>query len=60
MEITREQFEAYEAVRASGVTNMWNATLVCKLSNLEKKTVFEIMKRYKELEKQYPGVRRED
>ena len=59
MEITKEQFEAYEAVRSSGVTNMWAVNVVCDLSSLEKETVMAIMKSYGELVEKYPGVRKE-
>ena len=30
MEITKRQFKAYEMVRASGVTNMWNVDLASR------------------------------
>ena len=54
---TKEQFEAYEAVRESGVTNMFMVTTVCELSGLNKETVLAIMKHYDELNSIYPGVR---
>ena len=56
MEITKEQFQAYERVRQSGVTNMWDTRRVQRLSRLGKDTILEIMKRYKELMKEYPDV----
>lgn len=56
--ITKEQFEAYERVRSSGVTNMWNVTLVCELSNLTRPQVMEIIKSYDKLMVLYPGVRK--
>lgn len=56
-QITREQFEAYEEVRTSGVTNMWMTNLVSDLSGLEKDEILEIMKTYGDLTKQYPNVR---
>lgn len=57
MDITKEQFQAYERVRTSGVTNMWDTRRVCALSGLGKDTLLEIMQRYGELNVQYPDVR---
>jgi len=60
MEITKEDFEAYEAVRESGVTNMFMVSVVCSLSRLQREKVLEIMKTYDDLCKKYPDVRKED
>jgi hypothetical protein len=57
IEITEREFQAYEAVRASGVTNMWDVGFVCRLSGLKREKVFQIMKRYSELNDKYSGVR---
>ena len=57
-EITKEQFKAYEAVRVSGVTNMFMVSVVCDLSGLTKETVIAIMKQYGDLMVKYPGVRK--
>ena len=46
IEITKEMFEGYEAIRESGVTNMFNVTMVCKLSGLKREEVLEIMENY--------------
>jgi hypothetical protein len=46
LEISREQFKAYEAVRLSGVTNMFAVGLVGKLAGLTKDEVLTIMKNY--------------
>lgn len=51
--ITKEEFVAYEEVRESGVTNMFDVKTVSRLSELPKEKVFEIMKRYKELKDTY-------
>ena len=59
MEVTKQQFEAYERVRASGITNMWDVRRVKRLSGLSQATIHEIIKRYPELMKQYPDVRKE-
>mgnify|MGYP001160527562 CR=1 FL=1 len=61
MEITKEEFEDYERVRASGVTNMFDVRTVVELSNcLTRDKCLQIMKEYGELEKKYPNVRKED
>ena len=56
-EITQEEFQSYENVRESGVTNMYMVSVVEDLSGLEKDTIFEIMRHYSELNTKYPGVR---
>ncbi len=57
-DITREEFQAYEKVRARGVTNMFMVEVVEDLSGLEKDTIFEIMRHYSDLNAKYPGVRK--
>ena len=57
MEITKEEFKAYESVRSSGVTNMFDVATVKNLSGLSKEQIQFIMKQYTELTKQYPEVR---
>ena len=51
--ITQEQFEAYEDVRVSGVTNMFDVKTVGQLSGLEKEEIMSIMKNYGELKDKY-------
>ena len=58
-EITKEDFEAYEEVRVSGLTNMWMAHTVSEMSGLDREMVLEILKNYTALEKKYPDVRKE-
>jgi len=58
MEITKEEFEAYEKVRASGVTNMFAVNVVCELSGLDREKVMEIMKTYQKLMDKFPEVRK--
>jgi len=53
MVITKEQFLAYEDVRQSGVTNMFNVKVVNEMSGLDRETIFEIMKGYGKLAKKY-------
>ncbi len=57
-EITREEFQDYEDVRESGVTNMFDVGMVEDLSGLDRETIFAIMKQYSELNKKYPCVRK--
>ena len=56
--VTKQEFQAYEGVRASGVTNMWAVDLVCELSGLKMDECIEIMKHYTELDARYPDVRK--
>ena len=55
--VTKEDFEAYESVRSSGITNMYAIGTVSALSGLDREQVKEIMNRYEELDKEYPDVR---
>ena len=52
---TKEQFEDYVAIRNSGVTNMFDISMVCALSSegLTKGTCFYIMKHFAELAEEY-------
>lgn len=51
--ITKEQFEAYESVRQSGVTNMFDIKMVTLISGLTKDECLEIMKNYGKLKEEY-------
>lgn len=53
MPITKEEFWAYENVRRSGVTNMFDLVAVSRLSGLDRKTVLEIHKSYSTLKAEY-------
>lgn len=53
MKISQNEFEAYERVRQSGVTNMFDVRTVCELTGLERRVVLEIMQQYSELSKKY-------
>ena len=55
--ITEEMFAAYEAVRASGITNMFDLAVVCDHSGLSHEEALTIMKQYRALTEQYPNVR---
>jgi hypothetical protein len=58
-DITERDFEAYERVRKSGKTNMFDVGTVEMLSGLDRDTIMAIMKHYAALVKKYPGVRKE-
>jgi len=47
--INKQEFEAYQEVRESGITNMFNVSGVVRYSGLSRDKVFEIMKNYDEL-----------
>jgi len=57
--VTREEFQAYESVRVSGVTNMMDVRHVSELSDLGRETIITVIKNYTSLMEFYPGVRRE-
>jgi len=50
--ITKEKFEAYEEVRESGVTNMWDMKKVEELSGLTQEECLDIIRNYEK----YSGV----
>ena len=56
--ISKKDFQAYEDVRASGVTNMFMVRTVQQLSGLSEKKILAVMKNYSKLVKKYPGVRK--
>ena len=55
MAITKEQFQAFEDVRASGITNMFDTKMVASESDglLSKGDVMEVIKQYESLAKTY-------
>jgi len=54
-EITKTEFDSYESVRVSGVTNMFDTKTVSTYSGLDKNTIIAIMDSYSEIkEKFYP------
>ena len=52
----KEKYLAYEAVRSSGVTNMFNISLVSELSGLSKNDIIWVMENYTELNTKYGGA----
>lgn len=57
-EITEEQFKAYESVRVSGVTNMFDAQVVSALSGLSRDEILFIIQNYETLCRKYPSIRK--
>lgn len=53
MKITKQEFQAYEEVRANGVANMLDVDFVSRLSGLPRERIFEIIRRYSELNEKY-------
>ncbi len=51
--IHEDEFLAYEEVRKSGETNMFNITTVAEISGLSKDTILIIMDRYEDLADKY-------
>ena len=60
--LSKEKFIAYERVRESGATNMWDTNTVSMLSGgvLSKDDAIEVIKTYAQLCEAYPDVRRND
>ena len=55
MKITKSEFDAYEKVRQSGVTNMFDTTTVSALSGLTREEIMEIMSKYTEYKEAFYG-----
>ena len=53
MNITQDQFDSYESVRESGVTNMFNVAVVSDYSGLNRQDIMTIMKNYSTLQEKY-------
>ena len=53
MKITEEKYRTYEAVRRSGLTNMFDVRMVCELSDLAHDEVLDIMKNYSRYKEEF-------
>ena len=53
IEITQDDFNAYEDVRQSGVTNMFAVSTVSDYSGLSRDKIVSIMKNYSALNDKY-------
>ena len=51
--VTQDEFNAYEDVRESGVTNMFNVSVVSDYSGLSRDKIITIMKNYNTLAERY-------
>ena len=49
----KEIYDSYEKVRKSGVTNMYNKSLVCKLANISEEEYIYVLSNYNVLNKKY-------
>ena len=54
-DITKEDFDEYKFVQESGVTNMFDISVVMEMSGLERNKVLTIMKHYNSLTEKYYG-----
>ena len=53
IEITQDDFQAYEDVRESGITNMFNTAVVSAYSGLSRDKIVSIMQNYGALHDKY-------
>jgi len=53
IQIAEQDFNSYESVRQSGVTNMFDTVTVSELSGLDKETILIIMQNYTALKAKY-------
>ena len=53
MSITQEEFDAYVEVQMSGVTNMFNVSVVSDYSGLSRDKIITIMENYNTLADKY-------
>ena len=51
--ITQDEFDAYVRVQMSGVTNMFNVSVVSDYSGLSRDKIMTIMKNYGDLNDRY-------
>jgi len=51
--ITQDEFEAYVDVQTSGVTNMFNVSVVSDYSGLSREKIIDIMTNYEILNNKY-------
>lgn len=56
MQITETDFRDYEAVRLSGMTNMFDVELVGMLSGLNRSQIIDIMENYPAYKAEFLGV----
>ncbi len=52
-QITQDEFDAYVEVQESGITNMFNVSVVSDYSGLSRDKIITIMKNYTDLNNRY-------
>ena len=52
-QITQDEFDAYVEVQESGITNMFNVSVVSDYSGLSREKIIEIMSNYEILHNKY-------
>ena len=52
-QITQDEFDSYVEVQESGITNMFNVSVVSDYSGLSRDKIMTIMKNYSDLQKEY-------
>ena len=52
-QITQDEFDAYVEVQESGITNMFNVSVVSDYSGLSRDKIITIMKNYTDLNDKY-------
>ena len=52
-QVTQDEFDSYVEVQESGITNMFNVSVVSDYSGLSRDKIMTIMKNYSDLNKQY-------
>lgn len=55
MTVTKEEFDLYEGVRQSGVTNMFAVNVVQDLTGLSRDKILESMQNYAALKEKHGG-----
>ena len=52
-QVTQDEFDSYVEVQESGVTNMFNVSVVSDYSGLSRDKIMTIMKNYSDLNNKY-------
>ena len=52
-QVTQDEFDSYVEVQESGITNMFNVSVVSDYSGLSRDKIMTIMKNYSDLQKEY-------
>ena len=52
-QVTQDEFDAYVEVQESGITNMFNVSVVSDYSGLSRDKIMTIMKNYSDLNDRY-------